>query len=80
MSSKPNFISYVVSAGNKIAKTRDEALARFETPLGKSYLCPSPPVINMYDGDGNAAVVLRLTNMQIQPFEIERAKFSTGKS
>jgi hypothetical protein len=49
----------------------------FTTPLGKSYLCPSPSVINLFESkSGRQSVVLRLANIQLQAFQIEKGKFA----
>lgn len=42
---------------------------QFHTTLSHSMLCPSPPPIQMYDGDGILRVIARLSNMQLEAFE-----------
>ena len=54
-------------------------MAMFTTPMGKSYLCPSPPVVNLYESKtGKPSVVVRFTNLQLQAFQIELGKFASG--
>lgn len=68
-----------VSVGSqRIAKIENEnILAQFETPLGKSYLCPSPDVLYLFDSEtGEKSVIVRLSNLQMQPFDITAGKFS----
>ncbi|CAG2119093.1 unnamed protein product, partial [Medioppia subpectinata] len=63
--------------GKKVARSVEGSLGMFTTQLGKSYLCPSPPVINLFESKtGKQTVVLRLTNIQIQAFQIESGKFA----
>lgn len=59
-----------------MARTQEASLSMFKTPLGKSYLCPSPPVINLYDSKTKEIIVLRLANVQLQAFQIEKGKFA----
>lgn len=68
----------VVDGSEKIAQlTNENILSQFETPLGKSYLCPSPDVLNLYDSvTGENNVIVRLTNLQMQAFDITAGKFS----
>jgi len=65
-------------ASERIAKiTNENVLAQFETPLGKSYLCPSPDVLNFVDSEtGESNVIVRLSNVQMQAFDITAGKFS----
>lgn len=58
----------VAQGTRRKAKITDEnVLAQFETPLGKSYLCPSPEVINLVDSEtGESNVIVRLSNLQMQ--------------
>lgn len=52
----------------------------FTTPLGKSYLCPSPPAINLYESkQDKPSVKVRFTNVHFQAFQIEFGKFSPSK-
>jgi hypothetical protein len=63
--------------GKKVARSAEGSLGMFTTPLGKSYLCPSPPVINLFESkSGRQSVVLRLANIQLQAFQIEKGKFA----
>lgn len=49
----------------------------FTTVMGKSYFCPSPPIINLYESKtGQPSVVVRLTNVHLQAFQIEKGKFA----
>lgn len=63
-----------------MAKIEDpRILAQFVTPLGKSYLCPSPNVLDLIDQKtGEKKVIVRLNNMQMQAFDIMAGKFSPG--
>ncbi|RWS14597.1 lysosome-associated membrane glyco5-like protein [Dinothrombium tinctorium] len=61
------------------AESKKSSLKQFETPLGKSYFCPAPPAVNLYDKKGEQTVFVRLTSIQIQAFEIKNGKFSTEK-
>lgn len=61
--------------GKKVARSAEGSLGMFTTPLGKSYFCPSPPVINLYEKSGQN-VVLRLGNIELQAFQIEKGKFA----
>ena len=62
----------------RIAKIENEnILSQFETPLGKSYLCPSPDVLYFIDSETNENnVIVRLSNVQMQAFHITAGKFS----
>lgn len=66
----------VVSGSERIAKiTNENVLAQFETPLGKSYLCPSPDVLTLVDAEtGEKNVLVRLSNVQMQAFDITAGK------
>ena len=67
------------SGGKKVARSVEGSLGMFTTPLGKSYMCPSPPVINLFESkSGKQTVVVRLANIQIQAFQIEKGKFAPG--
>lgn len=68
----------VAKGQERIAKIENEfILAQFETPLGRSYLCPSPDVLYLQDAEtGEKNVILRLTNIQMQAFDITAGKFS----
>lgn len=52
-----------------VRSNRDDYRLQFHTSLAHSMLCPSPPPIQMYDGDGSLKVIARLSNMQLQAFE-----------
>lgn len=55
-------------------------MAMFTTPLGKSYLCPSPPALNLYEPkQERPSVKVRFTNVHFQAFQIEFGKFSPSK-
>jgi hypothetical protein len=64
-----------------VAKIEDpRILAQFVTPLGKSYFCPSPNVLDLTDQkSGDKTVIVRLSNVQMQAFDITAGKFSPGK-
>ncbi|XP_015782246.1 lysosome-associated membrane glycoprotein 5 [Tetranychus urticae] len=59
-----------------IVRSDQDSLNQFETLLGKSYYCPSPSIINMYNPAGERIVILRLSNVQLQAYEIKTGKFS----
>lgn len=66
-----------VDGSKKLAKTKDTALDRFTTSLEKSYMCPAGTVHNLFDSaTEEMTVVLRLFNVQLQPFGVKGAKFS----
>jgi len=67
------------SVGGKetLAKSKSLALAAFETSLDKSYFCPTTPTLTLYDTKtGEANVLVRMFNVQIQAFKVKGAKFS----
>lgn len=67
--------------GKKVARSPENSLSIFNSPLGKSYFCPSPPVMNLYDSKtGKSSVVVRFTNVHLQAFQIEMGKFSPSMS
>lgn len=52
-------------------------MAAFETSLEKSYFCPTTPTLILYDTKtGEANVLVRMFNVQIQAFKVKQAKFS----
>lgn len=52
----------------------------FVTSLGKSYLCPSPPIINLYEPKADKpSVVVRFSHVHFQAFQIEMGKFAPSK-
>ncbi|KAH9426631.1 Lysosome-associated membrane glycoprotein 5 [Dermatophagoides pteronyssinus] len=66
-----------VDGGKKVARTKPGSLGMFTTAMGKSYFCPSPPIINLYESKtGKPSVVVRLTNVHLQAFQIEMGKFA----
>lgn len=66
-----------VQGGKKVARTKEGSLGMFTTMMGKSYFCPSPPIINLYESKtGKPSVVVRLTNVHLQAFQIEMGKFA----
>ncbi|XP_054169082.1 lysosome-associated membrane glycoprotein 5-like [Oppia nitens] len=66
-----------IKGGKKVARSKEGSLGMFSTPLGKSYLCPSPPVINLYESKTDKqTVVVRLANVELQAFQIEKGKFA----
>lgn len=71
---------YMITGGKKVVRSSEGSLGMFTTLLGKSYLCPSPPVINLYDSKSGQTVFLRLTNIQLQAFQIEKGKFAPGNN
>lgn len=52
-----------------VRSDKDDYRLQFHTRLTHSMLCPSPPPIQMYDGDGTVRVIARLANMQLEAFE-----------
>lgn len=69
-----------VQGGKKVARTKEGSLGMFTTMMGKSYFCPSPPIINLYESKtGKPSVVVRLTNVHLQAFQIEMGKFAPSK-
>ena len=70
-----------MQGGKKVARSAEGSLGIFTTPMGKSYLCPSPPVLNLIESkSGKQTVVVRLANIQLQAFQIEKGKFSPSMS
>jgi hypothetical protein len=67
-----------INGGQVLAKSKPKnlALAAFETSLDRSYFCPTTPTLNLYNQDGEAIVLVRLFNVQIQAFKVKRGKFS----
>lgn len=53
-----------------------DSLKQFETLLKKSYFCPSPSIINMYNRDDERLVIVRMSSVQLQAYEIVKGKFS----
>ncbi|KAI1306003.1 Lysosome-associated membrane glycoprotein 5 [Halotydeus destructor] len=66
-----------VHVGKTLAKSREGSLRQFTTALDRSYLCPAGTVHTLYSSKGEPNVVLRLFNVQIQPFRVKDARFST---
>lgn len=63
-----------------MARARPAAMEMFVTSLGKSYMCPSPPIINLYEPKAEKpSVVVRFTHVHFQAFQIEMGKFSPSK-
>lgn len=52
-----------------VRSNKEDHRLQFRTEFGSSMLCPSPPPIQMYDGDRTLRVIARLSNMQLQAFE-----------
>ncbi|KAJ6215289.1 hypothetical protein RDWZM_010651 [Blomia tropicalis] len=66
-----------INGGKKVARSEGRTMAMFTTPMDKSYLCPTPPVINLYESkSGKPSVVVRFSNVHFQAFQIELGKFS----
>lgn len=66
-----------LQGGKKVARTKEGSLAMFTTVMGKSYFCPSPPIINLYESKtGKPSVVVRLTNVHLQAFQIVEGNFA----
>ena len=64
----------------KVARSDPRAMAMFSTDIGKSYLCPSPTVFNLFESkSGKANVVVRFNNVHFQAFQIEAGKFAPSK-
>lgn len=59
-----------------IARSDQDSLKQFETLMSKSYYCPSPSIINMYTRDGERTVILRMSTVQLQAYQINNGKFS----
>ncbi|XP_023216311.1 lysosome-associated membrane glycoprotein 5-like [Centruroides sculpturatus] len=64
-----------INAGSKTARSEDN-LTQFETSIGKSYFCPSPEVIPLYDTKKDKVATARLQDVRIQPFGISKGGFS----
>ncbi|KPM07174.1 lysosome-associated membrane glyco5-like protein [Sarcoptes scabiei] len=66
-----------LQGGKKVARTKEGSLEMFTTAMGKSYFCPSPPIINLYESKtGKPSVVVRLTNVHLQAFQIDKGRFA----
>lgn len=66
--------------GKRVARTQPDSLGMFTTPMGKSYFCPSPPVINLFESKtGKPSVVVRFTSVHLQAFQTEKGKFAPSK-
>lgn len=65
------------SAGKKTARNLEDGL--FSTPYGKSYFCPSPDVINMYNSRKDKIVLARMKDVHLQVYDIHNGKFSPCK-
>lgn len=61
-----------------VKSNKDDYRLQFHTLLGNSMLCPSPPPIQMYDGDGTVRVMARLSNMQLQAFDFGDSRESSN--
>ena len=60
-----------------MARSVEGSLGMYTTPLGKSFLCPPPPVINLFESKtGRQTVVMRLANVQLQAYQIQNGKFA----
>lgn len=62
-------------AGKKMARSKE--LNLFETPIDKSYFCPSPEVITLFRVD-KKVVTIRLKDVHIQPYAVQKGRFSTS--
>lgn len=65
------------NAGKRTARSLEDGL--FATPYGKSYFCPSPDVINMYNSKKDKIVLARLKDVRLQVYDVEHGKFSTAQ-
>ncbi|XP_013780891.1 lysosome-associated membrane glycoprotein 5-like [Limulus polyphemus] len=63
------------NGGKKTARSADNTTL-FETPFGKSYFCPSPEVIPLYDSKRNKVTIVRLHDVQLQPYDVKNGVFS----
>ncbi|KAG8181888.1 hypothetical protein JTE90_026048 [Oedothorax gibbosus] len=61
------------NAGKKTA--RSKVLSIFETPMKRSHFCPAQEVVMLYNAN-KQAVTARLHNINLQPYDVEDAKFS----
>lgn len=64
-----------INEGKKTARSEDN-LTQFETAVGKSYFCPSPEVIPLYDTKQEKVATARLQDVRIQPFGVIKGVFS----
>lgn len=49
---------------------------QFETQIGKSYYCPSPDPISLYNAKQHRVAIFKLKYVKIQPFGIKKGIFS----
>ncbi|XP_054712967.1 lysosome-associated membrane glycoprotein 5-like [Uloborus diversus] len=62
------------NVGKKTAHSLEDDL--FSTPYGKSYFCPSPDVIAMYNSKREKVVLARMKDVRLQVYDVQNAKFS----
>ncbi|XP_042909596.1 lysosome-associated membrane glycoprotein 5 isoform X1 [Parasteatoda tepidariorum] len=62
------------NVGKKTVRTLEDGL--FATPYGKSYFCPSPDVIPMYDSRKERVVLTRMKDVHLQMYDVQMGKFS----
>lgn len=73
-------ISVLFAAGKHIATTRHH-LSALVTPAGKSYECQAQQTITLISSDHQKPVVLLLSEVRLQPFDITSDfVFSEGKA
>lgn len=64
-------------AGKKTARNLEDGL--FATQYGKSYFCPSPDVINLYNSKKERVVLARMKDVRLQVYDVHNGKFSPCK-
>ncbi|XP_070577973.1 lysosome-associated membrane glycoprotein 5-like [Ptychodera flava] len=75
--SDSNYFDDAVDAGKKTVQTFDD-ITLFDTPLKSSYLCETQDNIAMESKDEEDKVIMRIADLQLQPYEIENGEFSEG--
>ncbi|GFS63136.1 lysosome-associated membrane glycoprotein 5 [Trichonephila inaurata madagascariensis] len=62
------------NVGKKTVRTLEDGL--FATQYGKSYFCPSPDVIPMYNSEKEKMVLARMKDVHLQMYDVQMGKFS----
>lgn len=64
--------------GGKKTVRNTEDIKLFETPIGSSYSCSSPELIPLCDSKKDKVASVTLSNVKLQPFEVENERFSAA--
>ncbi|XP_077865733.1 lysosome-associated membrane glycoprotein 5-like [Saccoglossus kowalevskii] len=73
--SDKTYFTDAVNAGSRTVQTYEDTTF-FDTPLKQSFMCQTQDNIKMGSEDSEEKVILKISNLQIQPYEVEDDMFS----